>query len=347
MCGSSIRKSLSVEVLLLFFPVCAVAQPPAPIPIFPCNIVFDLFTSAPITFTWSSSPGARAYRFQMLPLTDLINATNTISLSLPVTSGTYCWRVMAIDTAGRTSAWSSQCCFTVGYWSNIQTRLVTNKTTYSQGETVHLTFSVYNTGSDTIRLNFATTQHYDFTASTAGVQVWKWSRGLVFAQVLTGRQIAPRETVLYGVTWDQKSNSGSQVPPGSYVLQGILTNIPPPLVPPASSPITISAPTNVHDEELLPPEFILHQNYPNPFNPSTTIRYALPSRSYVKLEILNLLGQRVAELVNSEMEAGYHQIEWQPQSGVASGLYFYRLEAVPLGGERKTFSETKKLLFLR
>jgi uncharacterized membrane protein len=105
--------------------------------------------------------------------------------------------------------------------------------------------------------------------------------------------------------------------------------------------------TEVVNDMKTPTDFELLQNYPNPFNPKTIIRYGLPLRSKVSLWIYNLLGQRVAELVNGEMEAGYHQIEWQPQSGVASGLYFYRLEAVPLGGERKTFSETKKLLFLR
>jgi hypothetical protein len=54
----------------------------------------------------------------------------------------------------------------------------------------------------------------------------------------------------------------------------------------------------------------LDQNYPNPFNPATTIQYALPSRSHVALTIFNTLGQIVRELVNGEMEAGYHSVNF-------------------------------------
>lgn len=323
------------------------AQPSPPTPIFPCNIVFDLFAPAPITFTWSASQGARAYRFQMLPLIDLITATNTISLSLPTSFGTYCWRVMAIDSAGRTSAWSSQCCFTVGYWSTIQTYLVTDKTIYSQGETVNLTFSVSNVGRDTIPLTFGSTQQYDFSASVSGSLVWRWSQGRVFAPVILPGRLAPGQTITYRESWNQKSNSGFQVPPGSYVMQGILTNIPPPTVPSASTAITISPPTDVLDEKLLPREFILHQNYPNPFNPSTTIRYAVPNRSHVRLQIINVLGQVLQELVNVEQEAGYHQVDWRPANGAVSGIYFYRIQATEIGNLSNRFVETRKMLLLR
>ncbi|GEM_PF-5136872 len=105
--------------------------------------------------------------------------------------------------------------------------------------------------------------------------------------------------------------------------------------------------TSIYTTTILPKEYALSQNYPNPFNPSTTIRYALPTRSYVKLEILNLLGQRIAELVNGEFEAGYHQVEWQPSSGVATGIYFYRIEAVGVDNPQNRFVETKKMLILR
>jgi hypothetical protein len=85
--------------------------------------------------------------------------------------------------------------------------------------------------------------------------------------------------------------------------------------------------------------FRLDQNYPNPFNPSTTIQYALPSRSHVRLTIFNTLGQIVRELVNGEMSAGYHEVQFDA-TGLSSGVYFYRLQA-------GTFIETKRLLFLR
>jgi hypothetical protein len=85
--------------------------------------------------------------------------------------------------------------------------------------------------------------------------------------------------------------------------------------------------------------FSLEQNYPNPFNPSTTIRNALPSRSHITLTVFNPLGQIVRELVNGEMDAGYHEVQFDA-TGLASGIYFYRMRA-------GNFVETKRLLLLR
>lgn len=73
-------------------------------------------------------------------------------------------------------------------------------------------------------------------------------------------------------------------------------------------------------------EFTLKQNYPNPFNPETTIEYALPFRSSVKLSVYNMLGEKVAELINGAQDAGVYKVYWNA-SGMTSGVYVYRLEA--------------------
>ncbi len=86
-------------------------------------------------------------------------------------------------------------------------------------------------------------------------------------------------------------------------------------------------------------EFTLNQNYPNPFNPSTTIRYGLPNKSAVQLTVYNTLGQQVAQLVNGDMEAGFHEVKFDA-SGLSSGVYFYRLSA---GG----FVNTRRLTILK
>jgi len=74
----------------------------------------------------------------------------------------------------------------------------------------------------------------------------------------------------------------------------------------------------------IPNTVVLEQNFPNPFNPSTTISYSIPTENNVRLEIYNLLGQSVRQLVNERQHAGWKQVEWNA-SGLSSGIYFYRL----------------------
>jgi len=81
----------------------------------------------------------------------------------------------------------------------------------------------------------------------------------------------------------------------------------------------------------IPKEFALKQNYPNPFNPTTTIKFEMPKSSNVKLEIYNILGQKVKTLVNEDMKAGYHKITWDGTNDysvkVSSGMYIYIIKA--------------------
>ena len=80
------------------------------------------------------------------------------------------------------------------------------------------------------------------------------------------------------------------------------------------------------DVENLPLHCALHQNHPNPFNQSTSIRFNVPRRSAVELEVFDLLGQRVGLLQEGTLPAGYHQRLWQPRD-LASAVYIYRLRA--------------------
>lgn len=76
--------------------------------------------------------------------------------------------------------------------------------------------------------------------------------------------------------------------------------------------------------ENLPVSTALQQNYPNPFNAKTTIEYDLPSARNVKLDVNNLIGQRVATMVDGWSEAGRHSVSWDASS-YSSGIYFYKL----------------------
>jgi Peptidase family C25/Propeptide_C25/Peptidase family C25, C terminal ig-like domain len=96
--------------------------------------------------------------------------------------------------------------------------------------------------------------------------------------------------------------------------------------------------------DVLPKQFKLYDNYPNPFNPSTTISFDIPVSSHIKLEVVNLLGRKVAGLIDRVGDAGHYQIEWngQDDSGnqVASGVYFYRLTT-------DNYVETKKMMLVK
>jgi hypothetical protein len=95
----------------------------------------------------------------------------------------------------------------------------------------------------------------------------------------------------------------------------------------------------------VPDAFSLGQNYPNPFNPSTQIGYAIASQSHVKIEVFNLLGQKVATLVDKEMAGGTYTVEWTAK--VSSGIYLYRMEANPSAPGSHRFVQTRKLVLLQ
>ena len=105
--------------------------------------------------------------------------------------------------------------------------------------------------------------------------------------------------------------------------------------------------TSVEGPSGVPISFSLQQNYPNPFNPATTIEFDLPAKSVVLLRVFDLLGREVTTIVSEELQAGSYRREWNA-AGVASGVYFYRLEARQApGGQPGSFVGIKKLIVLR
>lgn len=97
--------------------------------------------------------------------------------------------------------------------------------------------------------------------------------------------------------------------------------------------------TDIDEGRELPESLALSQNYPNPFNASTSIDFSIPGEGHVKLEVFNILGQRIATLIDGHLDAGFHRIAWS-DDGLRSGIYFYRLETGDL-------TETKRMMLLK
>jgi flagellar hook assembly protein FlgD len=100
----------------------------------------------------------------------------------------------------------------------------------------------------------------------------------------------------------------------------------------------------VSDGGVMPKEFSLSQNYPNPFNPSTQFVVGVPQAARVEVGVYNVLGQRVATLVNEDRDAGFHTVVWNStlENGMlaSSGVYFVKMNA----GE---FSAVKKIVLMK
>ncbi len=110
--------------------------------------------------------------------------------------------------------------------------------------------------------------------------------------------------------------------------------------------------TDVHQVEtpVLPTDYALGANYPNPFNPETTIPFELSRAAKVKVAIYNILGQRLITLVDERLSPGSYTVQWNGKTdgevGVASGVYFYRLDAVS-DNNTKLVSATRKMVLLK
>jgi len=94
------------------------------------------------------------------------------------------------------------------------------------------------------------------------------------------------------------------------------------------------------DINAIPENYSISHNFPNPLNPVTTIQYGLPEEVFVEIVVLNLLGQKVATLVNENKPAGFHKVQWDV-SGIGAGIYFYKIQA----GE--SFAKINKCLILK
>ena len=93
------------------------------------------------------------------------------------------------------------------------------------------------------------------------------------------------------------------------------------------------------DHIVIPNEYELQQAYPNPFNPITQIQYALPKDIHIELIVYDILGRQVAELVNTDQQAGYHKAMWNGNQN-SSGMYFVKMTS-------GNYISTQKLMLIK
>ena len=103
--------------------------------------------------------------------------------------------------------------------------------------------------------------------------------------------------------------------------------------------VVVSAATTAEASVALPETFALSDSYPNPFSRETTVRVDVPEVAAVRVSVFDLLGRRVAVLVDAPLEAGYHQLRWNA-SDLPSGAYLIRMEA-------GSFAATQRITLVR
>lgn len=182
-------------------------------------------------------------------------------------------------------------------------------------QTRTLPVSIANDGADTLRVANITSPDAMFIPSSTKFDL---IAGTSFTDSI--RATAPPVVGIFTSIMVIASNSGTGLDTIALKLKAILPSV-------------------NDDLHALPTDYALDQNYPNPFNPSTVIRYALLTLSHVTLTVYSTLGQIVCELVNADMNAGYHEVRFNA-TGLASGVYYYRLQA-------GAFVSTKKMFVLK
>jgi hypothetical protein len=115
--------------------------------------------------------------------------------------------------------------------------------------------------------------------------------------------------------------------------------------------MTVDDGVGVADGKAIPDVFALHQNFPNPFNPLTALPYDVPEIANIKIDIYNLLGQKVRSLVTGEHEPGFYRAIWNGKNDqgalVTTGVYIYQITAQSNATGEVAFTKTRKLVLMK
>ena len=180
------------------------------------------------------------------------------------------------------------------------------------------------------------------TDSTVMLNLWTYSEDVETADSLLGYTISPSNDSLIAVFDTSRGDLTLSAQPGftGEVLLKITVSDDSSATAEQELMVSVSAVTVIKDPfSGVPEKFVLMQNYPNPFNPVTSICYGLPQAAKVRLEIYNIVGQRVAVLVDEQQKAGYHLVSFDGNH-LASGLYIYQLKS-------EKYNEVRRMILIK
>jgi len=265
---------------------------------------------------WQSDTVVTTYQLQIIEggsdpvVIDTMVIDTTFSVSAPLKRGTqYNWRVRGInESKSLTGDWSEIWSFTTIVEAPSITTLLT-PVNNSSVNTLLPEFS-WNQADRADQYSFQLSSEQNFSSITLD-------------STLTSTTFVPTNKLANGTDYFWRVKASNEVGASDW-----------------SDVFTFNIGTTVSNElGEAPVEFTLDQNYPNPFNPSTQIRYGIPKAADVQLTVFNMLGQKVATLVDGKQSAGWHTASFNA-SGLSSGAYIYRIQA----GE---FTSTKKLTLIK
>jgi len=198
------------------------------------------------------------------------------------------------------------------------------------GDSIVIVFQAFQRDTSAAGFNYSDLW---YTASSNGGVTWTPARNLTSTPAVDERYPSISKWNQRGfanIVWQEKLDPGSTVQDGRPVTRASQKFL---------RFLVDFRTTDVREEGKIANSYKLSQNYPNPFNPSTKIVYAVPAKSDVKLTVYNMVGQKVATLVDGVREAGSYEAEFFAPN-LASGVYYYTLKA-------GSFTSTKKMLLMK
>ena len=268
-----------------------------------------------ISFKWNKMQGAEKFYIQVSlnpGFTILDKSDSTTTDTVKTLTGLskakrYYWRVLGKTAAG-VDLWSNTWSFITTVSLPAAPQLISASPTYpTRGDVFTLTWN---------------------KVQDAEQYLVYLSKVQTFASNL--RTASPSDTVITFTSLSKGQEYYWQVQANNFVGSGPWSAI---------DSFTAAVPAGVKEVEGIPTEYSINQNYPNPFNPTTIIKYALPKTALTKISIYDLLGREIQILIDKEVEAGYHEINFNGDN-FPSGIYFYRMQS----GD---FTQTKKMILLK